>query len=251
MGPHRRSVFIGLGAAVVLAVGAWIAGGQIRSPAQIAAETAAPTPSAITVPVERRVLSSEVIVRGTVRYGSPQPVVLADVRGQAGQRNGRRQRHRHDPPDAAARGRRGRPSVMSVSGRPVFVLRGAQPSHRDMRPGQQGPRRPPARGCARAHGILARRDRRSLRRRDRALPSPPGTSAAAGRRSGPTDLQLDQLRAARAAAAAGARRVPAEPGRRRRREPRRATSPRPASTSRPRATRSTPRSTTSPRRAAR
>ena len=28
---------------------------------------------------------------------------------------------------------------MSVSGRPVFVLRGAQPSHRDMRPGSSGP----------------------------------------------------------------------------------------------------------------
>src|SRR4026208_2121577 len=77
MGPHRRRVFIGLGAAVVLAVGAWVAGAQIQSPAQVAAETVAPPPSAITVPVEKRVLSSEVIVRGTVRYGSPQPVVLA------------------------------------------------------------------------------------------------------------------------------------------------------------------------------
>ena len=28
---------------------------------------------------------------------------------------------------------------MSVSGRPVFVLRGAQASHRDMRPGSRGP----------------------------------------------------------------------------------------------------------------
>ena len=28
---------------------------------------------------------------------------------------------------------------MSVSGRPVFVLRGAQPSHRDMAPGSRGP----------------------------------------------------------------------------------------------------------------
>ena len=66
-------IWVGL----LLAVGAWIAGAQIRSPAQVAAETAPPDPSAITVPVERRTLSSEVIVRGTVRYGSPQPVVLA------------------------------------------------------------------------------------------------------------------------------------------------------------------------------
>src|ERR671918_58638 len=73
----RRTVAVGLVAALLLSVGAWVAGAQIRSPAQIAAETAPPDPSAITVPVENRVLSSEVIVRGTVRYGSPQPVVLA------------------------------------------------------------------------------------------------------------------------------------------------------------------------------
>src|SRR6476659_1144248 len=77
MGIGNRSVFVGLGAVIILAIGAWVAGAQIQSPAQVAAETAAPTPSAITVPVEKRVLSSEVIVRGTVRYGSPQPVVLA------------------------------------------------------------------------------------------------------------------------------------------------------------------------------
>src|SRR6185312_10669186 len=74
---RRRTVSIGLGGGILLAIVAWVVGGQIRSPAQIAAETAAPDASAITVPVERRVLSSEVIVRGTVRYGSPQPVVLA------------------------------------------------------------------------------------------------------------------------------------------------------------------------------
>jgi hypothetical protein len=76
LGRSKRTVGIGLAGAVMLAVGAWIAGEQVRSPAQIAAETAAPTPSAITAPVEKRVLQSEVIVRGTVRYGSPQPVVL-------------------------------------------------------------------------------------------------------------------------------------------------------------------------------
>ena len=73
----RRTVAVGLVAALLLSVGAWVAGAQIRSPAQVAAETAAPDPSAITVPVEDRVLSSEVIGRGPVLYGSPQPVVLA------------------------------------------------------------------------------------------------------------------------------------------------------------------------------
>jgi peptidoglycan hydrolase-like protein with peptidoglycan-binding domain len=133
----RRTVAIGLAAALVLAVGAWVAGAQIRSPAQVAAETAAPDPSAITVPVERRTLSSEVIVRGTVRYGSPQPVVLAasDIKQNSGATGADIVTTR---PKRGARVGEGS-VAMSVSGRPVFVLRGAQPSHRDMRPGSRGP----------------------------------------------------------------------------------------------------------------
>ena len=133
----RRTVAIGLVAALVLAVGAWVAGAQIRSPAQVAAETAAPDPSAITVPVERRTLSSEVIVRGTVRYGSPQPVVLAasDIKQNSGATGADIVTTR---PKRGARVGEGS-VAMSVSGRPVFVLRGAQPSHRDMRPGSRGP----------------------------------------------------------------------------------------------------------------
>jgi Putative peptidoglycan binding domain len=132
----RRTVAVGLVAALLLSVGAWVAGAQIRSPAQIAAETAAPDPSAITVPVENRVLSSEVIVRGTVRYGSPQPVVLAtsEIKQGAGV----------SADIVTTRPRRGArvgegTVAMSVSGRPVFVLRGAQASHRDIRPGSRGP----------------------------------------------------------------------------------------------------------------
>ena len=132
----RRTVAVGLVAALLLSVGAWVAGAQIRSPAQVAAETAAPDPSAITVPVEDRVLSSEVIVRGTVRYGSPQPVVLAtsEIKQGAGV----------SADIVTTRPRRGArvgegTVAMSVSGRPVFVLRGAQASHRDMRPGSRGP----------------------------------------------------------------------------------------------------------------
>lgn len=75
--PHKKALTIGLGAAVVLAIVAWRVGSGIRSPAQIAADTAAPAPSLITAPVELRTLATEVVVRSTVRYGSPQAVVLA------------------------------------------------------------------------------------------------------------------------------------------------------------------------------
>jgi multidrug efflux pump subunit AcrA (membrane-fusion protein) len=195
----KRTIWIGLGATVVLAFGGWVAGGQIRSPAQIAAETAAPNPSAITVPVERRVLSSEVIGRGTVRYGSPQPVVLAtsEAKQSAGSASSDIVTTR---PRRGARFGEGT-TVMSVSGRPVFVLRGAMASHRDLGPGSVGP------------------DVRQLEQALKRLGFDPGAidgrydGATAGAVAdwyesggwepfGPTDTQLDQLRAARSAAAA-------------------------------------------------
>src|SRR5689334_3785739 len=62
----------------------WIGARQIRSPAQVAADTAPPQPSPITIPVVRRTLSAKVIVRGTVRFGAPQSVVLATSRIKQG-----------------------------------------------------------------------------------------------------------------------------------------------------------------------
>jgi hypothetical protein len=200
IGRRNRTVFVGLGAAVLLAIGAWVAGAQIKSPAQIAAETAAPDPSSITVPVERRVLSSEVIVRGTVRYGSPQPVVLAtSTLKQNSAASGGTDIVTTRPRRGA---RVGEGSLaMSVSGRPVFVLRGAQPSHRDIQPGSRG------------------QDVRQLEQALARMGYAPGavdgrydgaTASAVARwyeragwtPFGATDTQLDQLRAARAAAAA-------------------------------------------------
>ncbi len=185
---------------MLLAIGAWVAGAQIRSPAQIAAETAAPDPSSITVPVERRVLSSEVIVRGTVRYGSPQPVVLAtSTLKQNSAASGGTDIVTTRPRRGA---RVGEGSLaMSVSGRPVFVLRGAQPSHRDIQPGSRG------------------QDVRQLEQALSRMGFAPGkidgrydssTASAVVRwyeragwtPFGATDAQLDGLRTARAAAAA-------------------------------------------------
>jgi peptidoglycan hydrolase-like protein with peptidoglycan-binding domain len=196
----KRTVSIGLAAAVLLAAVAWIVGGQVRSPAQIAAETAAPDPSAITVPVDRQVLSSEVIVRGTVRYGSPQPVVLATSSLKQNSTAGSGSQIVTTRPKRGARFSEGS-VVMSASGRPVFVLRGAQPSHRDIGPGSRGP------------------DVRQLESALSRLGFAPGkidgrfdgeTAAAVANwyesegwaPFGATDTQLDQLRTARANAAA-------------------------------------------------
>jgi peptidoglycan hydrolase-like protein with peptidoglycan-binding domain len=194
---RRRTVTVGLAAAVLLAAAAWMAGRQIRSPAQVAAETAPPQPSAITVPVERRELSSQVIVRGTVRYGSPQSVALAasELKQAAG-----------DADIVTGLPRRGARvgdggALMSVSSRPVFVFAGAQPSHRDLGPGSRGPDVEQLEaGLARAGFAPGPVDGR--------YDGATGAAVAAFYESegwepfGPTAVQLDSLRTANASAAA-------------------------------------------------
>lgn len=113
------------------ALGAWYMGSRIQSPAEMAARTAPPEPSPILVPVESRVLSSDVVTRGTVRFGLPQPISIAPstVKGGAGLIS--------SLPRPNAQFKEG-DVIMSASGRPVLVLRGAAPAFRDMSPGTSG-----------------------------------------------------------------------------------------------------------------
>jgi hypothetical protein len=130
----RRSVRVvvaALAGVVVLAGGGWVAARQIRSPAQVAADTAAPKASLVTAQVVRRSLSTEVIVRGTGRYGKPQPISLP----ASSLKTSAQVISRIRKPDAVLHERS---IAMMVSGRPVFVLRGATPMHRDIGPGDSG-----------------------------------------------------------------------------------------------------------------
>jgi hypothetical protein len=126
----NRALFLGLAAVILSSLVSWGAASRIRSPAEVAARTAPPAPSAITVPVEKKVLSSDVVVRGTVRYGAPISVILpastirksailtsAPVKGK-------------DLTEGAV--------AFTVSGRPAFVLRGAVPAYRDIGAGAVG-----------------------------------------------------------------------------------------------------------------
>ena len=129
---RRRAALLGIAAVVALATLGWLAAQQIRSPAQIAADAAAPAASPITVPVERRTLSANVIVRGTVRFGGRQNVELATSSLEQASdivTEPARLRDRLAPGDVA----------LSVDGRPVFVLPGPIAMHRDVRPGSRGP----------------------------------------------------------------------------------------------------------------
>src|SRR5215475_1677367 len=114
-----------------MAFGAWYTGSRIQSPAEVAARTAPPDPSPILVPVESRVVSSDAVTRGTVRFGLPQPISIAPstVKGGVGLIA--------TLPRPNAGFKEGE-VLLSISGRPVFVLSGATPVHRDMSPGVTG-----------------------------------------------------------------------------------------------------------------
>ena len=104
---------------------------HIRSPAEVAARTAPPPLSLITAPVERRTLASDVVTRGTVRFGTPQTVTLPTSALKPGSRVVT------VPPVKGATLAEG-DVAMVVSGRPVLVLEGAQPAYRDSVPGTVG-----------------------------------------------------------------------------------------------------------------
>jgi peptidoglycan hydrolase-like protein with peptidoglycan-binding domain len=116
----------------VCAGGAWVAGEKIVSPAEAAARTAPPTPSPILVPIEKRVLSSQIITRGTARFGTPLPIALApsplktNVAG-----------YLTTVPRPNTQFKEG-DVVCTASGRPVLILQGATPAYRDITPGTAG-----------------------------------------------------------------------------------------------------------------
>ena len=113
------------------AAAGWVAGRQIRSPADIAARTAPPEASLITVPLESRVLTSDVVTRGTVGYGSPVVVTLPASTTKTGNRI-----VTVAPKEGVEVGEGG--VAFAVSERPVVVLQGDKPMYRDLAAGARG-----------------------------------------------------------------------------------------------------------------
>lgn len=116
---------------IVTAVVSWIAGSTIKSPAEVAARTAPPQPSPILVPIEERVLTSDIVTRGTARFGLPQPisVVPSALKPDAGVITTLPLRNTQlNEGDV----------MLTASGRPVFVLQGETPAYRDLAPGISG-----------------------------------------------------------------------------------------------------------------
>jgi hypothetical protein len=113
------------------ASGAWWAGSRIESPAEMAARTAPPVASPVLVPVEERVLSADVVIRGSVRFGLPQPVSIAPSPLKAGAGLIATVPMRNAAFDEGG-------VLLTASGRPVFLLQGAVPAYRDLVPGVVG-----------------------------------------------------------------------------------------------------------------
>jgi len=120
--------------ALVVAAGAlgWVIGAQIQSPAEAAANAQPPTPSLITVAVDQRKLSADVIGRGTIDFDSPESLSLSGLVGEPGmpQIVTMIPEEGTDLPEGAV--------AVEVAGRPVIVLQGELPVYRDMRPGSVG-----------------------------------------------------------------------------------------------------------------
>ena len=130
----KRTTTLGviLAAVVVSAGVGWFAGSRIKSPAQIAAEAEPPTASLITVSVEMRTLSSDIITRGEIRYEEPIELKLADppatVGGAAIVTLAPEEGTLIDEGEV----------LLEVSGRPILVLQGELPMYRTIRPGDDG-----------------------------------------------------------------------------------------------------------------
>jgi hypothetical protein len=116
---------------ILLAVVSWVAGSQIQSPAEAAARTAPPTPSPILVPVEERMLTSDIITRGTARFGLPQSISLAPSPLKAGAGVITTLPARGDQLEEGD-------VLLTASGRPVFLLQGDIPVYRDLTAGLSG-----------------------------------------------------------------------------------------------------------------
>ena len=128
-GISRRQLGVAVFGSVGVTAVAMVAASRIRSPAQAAADSAAPPPSVLTEPIQKRVLDATVVLRGTVsaeqsvdvvaKGGTGTPVITA-VNVKYG-----------DLVPAAT-------ALIEISGRPVFALPGDIPSYRDLRPGSDG-----------------------------------------------------------------------------------------------------------------
>ena len=126
---------MGIAVASVVAAGAvgWVSGRSIQSPDEAAANAKAPVASPITVEVEKRALSTQLILRGNVGYSLPFDVNL----GTSSSGTGAASAYVTRTPEVGSTVNEGA-SMMDISGRPVIALQGLIPMYRDLKVGSEG-----------------------------------------------------------------------------------------------------------------
>lgn len=122
----NKPVWIVAGIAVLSLVAGLVLGRFVISPADAAANAAAPEAGLITVPVELGELSNDVTIRADVGYADAVDVSVAEgvVTGRV-------------PEVGAELG--GLAVALEIAGRPVIVLPGELPAYRDLQVGATGP----------------------------------------------------------------------------------------------------------------
>lgn len=129
---RNRLVAGALGLVVGAGAIGWIAGASITSPAEAAARAQPPTPSLITADVDERVLSADIIARGSIDFDDP--ISLA-IKGSVG--GDVEEQIVTAVPEVGTELTDGS-VALEVAGRPVILLTGDLPVYRDLRPGSSG-----------------------------------------------------------------------------------------------------------------
>ena len=129
----RRKLGLVVVASVALsAIATLLASMLIRSPAEVAARAGAPDPTQILAPAAMRRIETKVVTRATGKYGAARELVIVRSPLKLGPRTVT------SLPEVSATLNEGA-VVMTISGRPLFLFRGARPSYRDLGPGVRGP----------------------------------------------------------------------------------------------------------------
>ena len=146
---RRRRLLLGVGiAAALLAVGGLIGASFVKSPQQLAADTAAPPATVTTAAVVSQILTSSVEMRGVIYPATEYdvyPSAPSATGGGAATGDGAAGSGSSAPVyisklDVAAGGTvRNGEQLAELDGEPLFALTGTVPAWRDLTPGETGP----------------------------------------------------------------------------------------------------------------
>lgn len=130
--PRRQRVVLWVAVvSALLSTTGLVASSFVKSPQQVLADSAPPEAAPVTAPVERRVLASTLVTRGTVVAATSMEVtpVVAGAGAQVVTAV-------HVKPGDEVTGGQ---VLVAVSGRPLIALPGEVPAYRDLKPGDSGP----------------------------------------------------------------------------------------------------------------